>query len=98
LQTGCRPDLAKIHVLQTNNKNANSENDMFPTPPHDLDTSSNSGESELNLNTLSLSSEDEDDSEKMNVEKLPCEFCEKLISIKKFSNHQVIICFTIIIF
>lgn len=64
---------------------------MFPIPPHDLDTSSSSGDSELNLNTLSLSSEDEDDSEKINVEKLPCEFCEKLISIKKFLNHQVII-------
>lgn len=66
---------------------------MFPIPPNDLDTSSSSGDSELNLNTLSLSSEDEDDSEKINVEKLPCEFCEKLISIKKFLNHQVIILF-----
>jgi len=75
--------------LQTNNKNTNSENDIFPIPPHDLDTSSSSGDSELNLNTLSLSSEDEDDSEKINVEKLPCEFCEKLVSIKKFLNHQV---------
>jgi len=74
--------------LQTNNKNINSENDIFPIPPHDLDSSS-SGDSELNLNTLSLSSEDEDDSEKINVEKLPCEFCEKLVSIKKFLNHQV---------
>ncbi|KAL4141606.1 hypothetical protein QTP88_004221 [Uroleucon formosanum] len=88
-ETGCRPDLATFHnVLQTNNKNTNSENDNFPIPPHDLDTSSSSGDSELNLNTLSLSSEDEDDSEKINVEKLPCEFCEKLISIKKFVNHQ----------
>jgi len=75
--------------LQTNNKSTNSENDNFPIPPHDLDTSSSSGDSELNLNTLSLSSEDEDDSEKINVEKLPCEFCEKLVSIKKFINHQV---------
>ncbi|XP_060854124.1 TRAF-type zinc finger domain-containing protein 1-like isoform X2 [Rhopalosiphum padi] len=88
-ETGCRPDLATFHnVLHTNNKNTNDENDMFPTPPNDLDTSSSSGDSELNLNTLSLSSEDEDDSEKINVEKLPCEFCEKLISIKKFLNHQ----------
>jgi hypothetical protein len=84
--------LATFHnVLHTNNKNTNVENDIFPTPPIDLDTSSSSGDSELNLNTLSLSSEDEDDSEKINVEKLPCEFCEKLISIKKFLNHQVII-------
>ncbi|XP_060878119.1 TRAF-type zinc finger domain-containing protein 1-like isoform X2 [Metopolophium dirhodum] len=88
-ETGCRPDLATFHnVLQTNNKNTNSENNIFPIPPHDLDTSSSSGDSELNLNTLSLSSEDEDDSEKINVEKLPCEFCEKLVSIKKFLNHQ----------
>ncbi|XP_026804117.1 TRAF-type zinc finger domain-containing protein 1-like isoform X2 [Rhopalosiphum maidis] len=88
-ETGCRPDLATFHnVLQTNNKNTNGENDMFPIPPNDLDTSSSSGDSELNLNTLSLSSEDEDDSDKINVEKLPCEFCEKLISIKKFLNHQ----------
>jgi len=87
-ETGCRPDLATFHnVLQTN-KNTNGENDMFPIPPDDLDSSSSSGDSELNLNTLSLSSEDEDDSEKINVEKLPCEFCEKLISIKKFLNHQ----------
>ncbi|XP_027844073.1 TRAF-type zinc finger domain-containing protein 1-like isoform X2 [Aphis gossypii] len=87
-ETGCRPDLATFHnVLQTN-KNTNGENNMFPIPPNDLDTSSSSGDSELNLNTLSLSSEDEDDSEKINVEKLPCEFCEKLISIKKFLNHQ----------
>jgi len=52
------------------------------------------------LNTLSLSSDDDDndddddddnDSEKTNVEKLPCEFCEKLISIKKLISHQVII-------
>lgn len=65
---------------------------MFPTPPNDLDTSSSSGDSELNLNTLSLSSDDDDDdSEKINLEKLPCEFCEKLISIKKFLKHQVII-------
>jgi len=85
--------LATFHnVLQTN-KNTNGDNNMFPIPPNDLDTSSSSGDSELNLNTLSLSSEDEDDSEKINVEKLPCEFCEKLISIKKFLNHQVIILF-----
>ncbi|XP_025195239.1 TRAF-type zinc finger domain-containing protein 1-like isoform X2 [Melanaphis sacchari] len=89
-ETGCRPDLATFHnVLQTNNKNTNGQNAMFPILPNDLDTSSSSGDSELNLNTLSLSSEDEDSSEKINVEKLPCEFCEKLISIKKLLNHQL---------
>lgn len=43
---------------------------------------------------MSLSSDDDDDdddSEKTNVEKLPCEFCEELISLKKLINHQVII-------
>jgi len=89
-QTGCRPDLAAFHnILHTKNKNTNSLNDKYPIPPLDLDSSSD--DSEINLNTLSLSSDDDDDdSEKTNVEKLPCEFCEELISIKKLISHQVI--------
>lgn len=59
---------------------------MFPFPPLELDVSSS--DSELNLNTLSISSDDED-SDKTNFDKLPCEFCEKLISIKKLISHQV---------
>lgn len=60
-----------------------------------MDLDSSSSGSEINLNTLSLSSDDDgddddDNSEKTNVEKLPCEFCEKLIPIKKLINHQVI--------
>lgn len=89
LQTGCRPDLAVFHnVLHAKDKNTNNQNDNFPVPPLDLESSSS--DSEINLNTLSLSSDD-DDNEKNNVEKLPCEFCEELISIKKFINHQVIV-------
>lgn len=57
--------------------------------------SSSSSDSEINLNTLSLSSDDDDDDNddiaKTNIEKLPCEFCDQLISIKRFINHQVII-------
>lgn len=65
-----------------------------------MDLESSSSDSDINLNTLSLSSDDDnngandddddDDSEKTNVEKLPCEFCEKLISFKKLTSHQVI--------
>jgi len=93
-ETGCRPDLATFHnVLHPTNKNTNSQNDRFPVPPLDLDSSSSG--SEINLNTLSLSSDDDDDdddddSEKTNVEKLPCEFCEKLIPFKKLISHQIV--------
>lgn len=73
-------------MIQTSKYNVNRNNDRFPLPPLDLDVSSS--DSELNLNTLSLSSDDED-SDKINFEKLPCEFCEKLISIKKLICHQV---------
>lgn len=76
-------------MLRPKSKCTNNQNDTFPVPPLDLDSSSS--DSEINLNTLSLSSDDDDDdSEKTNVEKLPCEFCEELISIKKLINHQVI--------
>jgi hypothetical protein len=80
-------------VLRTKNKCTNNQNDNFPVPPLDLDSSSS--DSEINLNTLSLSSDDDDNSDKTNVEKLPCEFCEELISIKKLINHQVIILLSI---
>ncbi|XP_025419909.1 TRAF-type zinc finger domain-containing protein 1-like [Sipha flava] len=87
-ETGCRPDLVTFHnVLRTKNKCTNNQNDNFPVPPLDLDSSSS--DSEINLNTLSLSSDDDDNSDKTNVEKLPCEFCEELISIKKLINHQI---------
>lgn len=57
-----------------------------------MDLDSSSSDSEINLNTLSLSSDDDDEeSEKNNVEKLPCEFCEELVSIEKLINHQVTI-------
>lgn len=65
-----------------------------------MDLDSSSSDSEINLNTLSLSSDnDDDDSEKTNIEKLPCEFCEELIPITKLIEHQVItffICYVII--
>lgn len=86
-QTGCRPDLAVFHnIIHTKNKNTNVLNKEFHLPPLDLDNSSD--DSLINLSTLSLSSDD--DSEKTNVEKLPCEFCEELIPIKKLIEHQVI--------
>lgn len=76
--------------MYSKNKNIDNRNNRLSVPPINLDSSSS--DSDINLNTLSLSSDDDDnDSDKTNVEKLPCEFCEELISIKKLINHQVII-------